>query len=91
MGVALKPETPISIIEHLLRPKQLVHCVDILAVQPGFGGQPFDSSVLLKVQELRATCPQLDIQVCSRGVGVPPGLRALGGRTINVLSESIQA
>lgn len=62
-GVALKPETPVSEIFHLLHPVLLVACVDVLAVQPGFGGQRFDSSVLGKVEELRSICPELDIQV----------------------------
>lgn len=62
-GVALRPETSLSVVLPLLRPRRLVHCVDVLAVQPGFGGQVFDSGVLTKVQELRSTCPELDIQV----------------------------
>eukprot|EP00903_Cladosiphon_okamuranus_P006596 g6443.t1 len=62
-GVALRPETPVSVVLPLLRPRRLVHCVDVLAVQPGFGGQRFDSGVLAKVEELRSICPELDIQV----------------------------
>lgn len=62
-GVALRPETPISGVLPLLKPRQLLHCVDVLAVQPGFGGQTFDSSVLKKVEELRSMFPDLDIQV----------------------------
>lgn len=70
-GVALRPETPASVIEPLLRPRRLLQCVDILAVQPGFGGQRFDSGVLEKVKQLRYMCPQLDIQVLgSRAVGL---------------------
>lgn len=63
-GVALRPETPVSVVLPLLWPRQLLHCVDVLAVNPGFGGQTFDSSVLAKVTELRSVCPGLDIQVC---------------------------
>ncbi|CAM9977505.1 unnamed protein product, partial [Hapterophycus canaliculatus] len=62
-GVALRPETPVSVVMPLLEPRRLVDCVDVLAVQPGFGGQVFDSGVLAKVQELRSCCPGLDIQV----------------------------
>eukprot|EP00904_Undaria_pinnatifida_P010503 jgi/Undpi1/6583/HiC_scaffold_20.g09062.m1 len=62
-GVALRPETPVSVVLPLLWPRQLLHCVDVLAVNPGFGGQTFDSSVLAKVTELRSVCPGLDIQV----------------------------
>lgn len=63
-GVALRPETPVSVVLPLLSPRRLVCCVDVLAVQPGFGGQRFDSGVLAKVKELRSICPGLDIQVC---------------------------
>lgn len=52
-----------SVVLSLLRPRRLVRCVDVLAVQPGFGGQRFDSGVLAKVEELRSICPELDIQV----------------------------
>ncbi|CAM9282723.1 unnamed protein product, partial [Ectocarpus sp. 4 AP-2014] len=62
-GVALRPETPVSAVLPLLEPRRLVQCVDVLAVQPGFGGQAFDSTVLAKVEELRSICPGLDIQV----------------------------
>ncbi|CAM9243226.1 unnamed protein product [Scytosiphon promiscuus] len=62
-GVALRPETPVSVVMPLLRPRQLLDCVDVLAVQPGFGGQAFDSGVLAKVEELRSCSPGLDIQV----------------------------
>lgn len=62
-GVALRPATPSSVVLPLLHPRRLLHCVDVLAVNPGFGGQVFDSKVLAKVAELRSICPGLDIQV----------------------------
>ncbi|KAG5180553.1 hypothetical protein JKP88DRAFT_258094 [Tribonema minus] len=63
-GVVLNPETPAAVIAPLLSPGAVqLDCVDCLAVQPGFGGQPFDKSVLQKVAELREMCPTLDIQV----------------------------
>ena len=67
-GVALRPETPASVVLPLLRPRRLLHCVDVLAVNPGFGGQVFDSKVLAKVTELRSICPGLDIQVRASGL-----------------------
>lgn len=76
-GVALRPETPVSVVLPLLRPQRLVRCVDILAVQPGFGGQRFDSGVLAKVEELRSICPELDIQV-PRPQVVPTGVEECG-------------
>lgn len=73
-GVALRPETPVSVVLPLLRPRRLVHCVDVLAVQPGFGGQAFDAGVLAKVKELRSICPELDIQVCMYSMCFPSSL-----------------
>ena len=35
----------------------------VMTVEPGFGGQPFQSSVLPKVDALRRRHPQLDLQV----------------------------
>jgi pentose-5-phosphate-3-epimerase len=38
-------------------------CVDVLAVEPGFGGQSFQNHILQKVTKIRAVCPYIDIQV----------------------------
>lgn len=47
-----------------------------LTVQPGFGGQPFQSSVMGKVRELRGRYPGLHIEVRQDGVRVRRSLRA---------------
>jgi ribulose-phosphate 3-epimerase len=51
-GVVLNPATPISTIEEIL-PE--VDQVLLMSVNPGFGGQKFIDSVLLKVAQLRQT------------------------------------
>jgi len=49
-GIALNPQTPISMIDEVLAGADLV-C--IMTVNPGFGGQKFIHSMLKKVESLR--------------------------------------
>ena len=50
-GVSINPQTPVEEIYPLLQ-SGLLSVVDVLAVEPGFGGQVFQSHVLSKVQTL---------------------------------------
>jgi ribulose-phosphate 3-epimerase len=59
-GIALNPTTPVSAIDDVVSEIDLVL---IMSVQPGFGGQSFMPEVLEKVKELRATHPDLMIQM----------------------------
>src|SRR5262249_6908572 len=66
-GVVLDPATPPELIEYVL------HLCDIflgMTVNPGFGGQPFLSEMLPKIQLLRAICPRR---------GVDPIIEVEGG------------
>jgi ribulose-phosphate 3-epimerase len=49
-GVSLNPSSPLSLIEEVL---DLVDLVLIMSVNPGFGGQKFIESSVLKVQRLK--------------------------------------
>jgi len=51
-GVSINPSTPVEDILPLLE-SGLVDMVDVLAVEPGFGGQSFQDSALLKLRKLR--------------------------------------
>lgn len=51
-GVSINPETDVEELFPLLS-TNLVDLVDVLAVKPGFGGQPFQHHVLEKVRKLR--------------------------------------
>eukprot|EP00854_Cymbomonas_tetramitiformis_P011448 gene11448-13531_t len=61
VGVALQPGSPTSVALPLLQ-KGLVDTVNVMAVEPGFGGQPFQEHVLEKVRELRDLFPSINIQ-----------------------------
>lgn len=50
-GISIKPNTPVSAIEHLL---PLLDLVLVMSVEPGFAGQKFHEGSTAKVQELRA-------------------------------------
>ncbi|MFI3332707.1 MAG: ribulose-phosphate 3-epimerase [Rikenellaceae bacterium] len=49
-GVSIKPNTPVSSVEHLL---PLLDVVLVMSVEPGFGGQSFIEGSIDKVRELR--------------------------------------
>lgn len=49
-GIALNPKTPLSAVEHLVSDCDLVL---MMSVEPGFGGQTFDPTVLKKLKLAR--------------------------------------
>lgn len=52
-GVSLNPSTPIETIFPLLLEENLVGLIDVLAVEPGFGGQRFQNVALKKIEVLK--------------------------------------
>ena len=49
-GVAINPQTPVSVLEHVVEDLDLVL---IMSVNPGFGGQKFIFESLYKIRQLR--------------------------------------
>ena len=49
-GIALNPKTPLSAVEHLVTDCDLLL---MMSVEPGFGGQTFDPTVLKKLKMAR--------------------------------------
>lgn len=68
-AVALNPSTPASAVAHVL---DLVDMVLVMTVNPGFGGQPYISTMEPKVAEIRALATagghDIDIEV-DGGIG----------------------
>lgn len=68
-AVALNPSTPASVVQHVL---DLVDMVLVMTVNPGFGGQPYISTMEPKVAQIRALADaqghDLDIEV-DGGIG----------------------
>ena len=69
VGVALGPGTSLSAVEELL---ELVDLVQIMTVDPGWGGQPFLHSQLDKIRRLRRV---LDERGLDTPIGVDGGVK----------------
>jgi ribulose-phosphate 3-epimerase len=78
-GVALNPGTPIEALDNLW---DLVDLVLVMTVNPGFGGQSFIESQLLKVSALRKKINQLGHSV---------SLSVDGGINRETANKSVQA
>jgi len=59
-GLVLNPATPVESLRELL---PFVDLVNVMTVEPGFGGQPFIASSPDKVRRVRELAPDLDIEV----------------------------
>ena len=55
-GVALNPASPLSFIEEVLH---LCDIVNVMTVNPGFGGQAFLPETMPKLSRLRALCKEI--------------------------------
>lgn len=60
VGLGIKPNTPVSVIEEYIG---LADLILVMTVEPGFGGQKFMSDMMPKVEYLRKNYPQMDIEV----------------------------
>ena len=65
VGLAIKPKTPVEVVEQYI---ELADLVLIMTVEPGFGGQKFMEDMMPKVKRLRDNHPTLNIEV-DGGVG----------------------
>ena len=63
----MAPSTPVEEVAPLLD-AGVVDLVDVLAVEPGWGGQPFNPAVLDKVRWLRAHYPRLEYIMLDGGI-----------------------
>jgi ribulose-phosphate 3-epimerase len=59
-GMALKPATP---AEALYPYGERLHCVTVMTVEPGFGGQKLMEGPLEKVRQLKERFPHLVVEV----------------------------
>jgi ribulose-phosphate 3-epimerase len=78
-GVVLDPATPPELIEYVLH---LCDIVLVMTVNPGFGGQPFLSEMLPKIERLRAICALL---------GVHPIIEVDGGENRTTAAQAAAA
>ncbi len=59
-GAALNPSTPLSTLDYVY---DRLDMVLLMTVNPGFGGQKYIPAMTEKIAQLRALCPDLDIEV----------------------------
>jgi ribulose-phosphate 3-epimerase len=89
-AVALNPSTPLSVLQDVL---DLTDVIQVMTVNPGFGGQPFIHSQLEKIRRLRQMLDErgLEIPIAVDG-GIDPTTAPLvveAGATILVAGSSI--
>ena len=89
-AVAINPSTPLCVLEDVL---DLTDVIQVMTVNPGFGGQPFIHSQVDKIRRLREMLDErgLDISIAVDG-GIDPTTAPLvvqAGATILVAGSSI--
>jgi len=89
-GVAINPETPVNVLEEVL---DLTDLIQVMTVNPGFGGQRFIHSQLDKIRRLRRVLEErgLDIPIAVDG-GIDTTTAPLvvsAGATVLVAGSSI--
>src|SRR2546430_14510547 len=75
-GVAINPATPLEDLREIL---PYVDLVNVMAVEPGFGGQKVIPSSPDKIQRLRALSPKVEIEV-DGGIDARSATLGVGGR-----------
>ena len=89
-AVAINPSTPLCVLEDVL---DLTDVIQVMTVNPGFGGQPFIHSQVDKIRRLRQMLDErgLDMSIAVDG-GIDPTTAPLvvqAGATILVAGSSI--
>lgn len=85
-GVALNPATPVAALVEIL---PHVDEVNLMTVEPGFGGQAFIASSPGKIRRLRELAPEIDIEVDG---GIDPATARLAvqaGANVLVAGSSV--
>jgi len=83
-GVAINPATPLEDLREIL---PYVDLVNVMTVEPGFGGQKFIPSSTDKIQRLRALSPKVEID---GGIDARSATLVVGaGATVLVAGSSV--
>ena len=87
-GVAINPATP---LEHLREILPYIAQVNVMTVEPGFGGQKFIAHSPEKISRLRAMDPQMEIEVDGGIDAKSAPLAVSAGATVLVAGSSVFA
>jgi ribulose-phosphate 3-epimerase len=80
VGIAIKPATPLSVIEEFL---DEIDMLVVMTVEPGFGGQTFMSDQMIKVSQARSKINSSN--------GEPVILQVDGGISLKTIAEAASA
>ncbi len=85
-GVAINPATPIEDLREIL---PYIDLVNVMTVEPGFGGQKFIARSTEKISRLRAMAPAMEIEV-DGGIDARTAPLVVGaGATVLVAGSSV--
>jgi ribulose-phosphate 3-epimerase len=85
-GVAINPATP---LEHLREILAYIDMVNVMTVEPGFGGQKFIAHSPEKISRLRAMDPEMEIEVDGGIDAKTARLAVSAGATVLVAGNSV--
>ena len=85
-GVAINPATPLEDLREIL---PYVDLVNVMTVEPGFGGQKFIAHSPEKISRLRAMVPDMDIEVDGGIDAKTAPLAVNAGATVLVAGSSV--
>jgi ribulose-phosphate 3-epimerase len=85
-GVAINPATP---LEHLREILPYIDLVNVMTVEPGFGGQKFIAHSPEKISRLRAMDPRMEIEVDGGIDAKTAPLAVSAGATVLVAGSSV--
>lgn len=97
VGVCISPDTPTEVLDGLLMLRKktnkdflLIDNVDVLAVNPGFGGQAFNEEVLTKLRSIKNRYPMLKYLSIDGGVNAETAVKAAeAGANVLIAGSSI--
>jgi ribulose-phosphate 3-epimerase len=85
-GVAINPATPIEDLREIL---PYIDLVNVMTVEPGFGGQKFIARSTEKINRLRAMVPEMEIEVDGGIDAHTAPLVVSAGATVLVAGNSV--
>ena len=92
VGISVKPKTDVTeCLDIIEETGDLISLLLIMSVEPGFGGQKFDTSVLSKCTSARARFPNLHIQLDGGITAETAVMGAKAGANIVVAGTSVFA
>jgi ribulose-phosphate 3-epimerase len=92
VGIAVRPKTPLDdVIKVIERTGNLISLILVMSVEPGFGGQKFDASVLPKCTLARKLFPHIHVEMDGGLNAETSALGAQAGANVIVAGTSVFA